>query len=100
MVNEKKPQECTNLEEVRHEIDNIDQSIIDLLSTRFEYVKQVVKYKEKTANGIEATDRKKAVFATRRQWAAEKGLDPDVIEEIYVRLVQYFIDEEKKIINV
>ena len=99
-INDKLPQECTSIVEVRNEIDNIDRAIIDLLSTRFEYVKQVVKYKEKSASGIEATDRKKAVFATRRQWAEEKCLNPDVVEEIYVRLVQYFIDEEKKIINV
>jgi len=100
MVNKKLPQECTNIEEVRHEIDNIDQEIIRLLAVRFGYVREVVKYKEKTANGIEASDRKTQVFETRRQWAVAQGLDPDVVEDIYRRLVQYFIDEEKKLINV
>ncbi len=98
-VTNKKPSECQNITDVRNEIDNIDNAIITLLSERFEYVKEVVKYKEKTAEAIDASDRKKAVFAKRRQWAEEKGLDPDVIEDIYKKLVQYFISEEMKIMN-
>lgn len=99
-VNEKQPLECTNISEVRNEIDNIDREIIRLISTRFEYVKEVVKYKDNTATAIEASDRKMAVMRTRREWAEEKGLNPNVIENIYSQLVQYFIDEEKKIINI
>lgn len=98
-INDKLPQECTNITEVRNEIDNIDKEIIRLLSTRFEYVKEVVKYKDGTAKGIEASDRKAAVLNSRRQWAEEKGLNPDVIEEIYKRLIQYFIEEETKILR-
>ena len=97
--NEKRllPQECTNISEVRNEIDHIDATIIKLLSTRFDYVREVVKYKEKTASGIEASDRRAAVIATRRQWAEEAGLCPNVVENIYNTLINYFIDEEKKL---
>lgn len=98
-ITNKKPSECQNISEVRAEIDNIDNVIISLLSERFQYVKEVVKYKEKTADGIEASDRKKAVLEKRREWAEERGLDPDVIEGIYKTLIQYFINEEKKIMN-
>lgn len=91
------PSECRNINEVRNEIDSIDNLIISLLSKRFEYVREVVKYKEKTAEGIEATERKNAVIETRRRWAEERGLSPDVVEEVYRRLIEYFISEEKKI---
>lgn len=94
-----KPEECKNISEVRNEIDRIDQEIIRLLSVRSEYVHEVVKYKEATAEGIEATDRRAAVMQTRREWAAETGLNPDVIEDIYDRLVSYFIEEEKKLVK-
>ena len=90
-------QECTTITEVRNEIDNIDSEIIKLLSTRFGYVREVVKYKENTDSGIEATDRRAAVIASRRQWAKEAGLSPDVIENIYNTLIDYFIEEEKKL---
>lgn len=98
-INNKLPEECTNISDVRNEIDNIDREIIRLLSTRFGYVKEVVKYKDGTASGIEASARRNEVMQTRRQWAEDGGLNPDVVEEIYDRLVRYFIEEEKKIIN-
>lgn len=97
--NMRSPQECTNIAEVRNGIDCIDKQIIELLSTRFGYVCEVVKYKEKTAEGIEASDRRAAVIATRRQWAQEAGLSPDVMEKIYNMLIEYFIEEEKKLVH-
>ncbi len=99
-VTNKKPSECQNITDVRNEIDNIDNAIISLLGERFKYVKEVVKYKEKTTDGIEATDRKKAVLERRRKMAEERGLNPDVIEDIYKKLIQYFISEEKKIVKI
>lgn len=93
------PDECKNLAEVRQEIDIIDHEIIRLLSTRFCYVREVVKYKDHTASGIEAKGRWEEVINTRRQWAQEVGLDPDAIGDIYNRLVEYFIKEERKIVN-
>lgn len=98
-VTNKKPSECTNITDVRNEIDNIDKVIVTLLSERFQYVKEVVKYKENTPDSIVASDRRNVVLQQRRQWAEEQGLDPNVIEEIYTRLIQYFISEEMKIKN-
>lgn len=99
ITNQKSPSECTNIEEVRSEIDAIDKSIINLLSLRFDFVKEVVKYKDGNPNSIEAPARRKAVIESRSHWAEQKGLDPKVIGEIYDRLVDYFICEEKKIKN-
>lgn len=94
----KMPHECCNITDVRNEIDNIDREIIRLLSRRSEYVREVVKYKEPTPAGIEANDRRMAVIESRRQWAEEAGLNPDVIGDIYNKLIEYFIAEEKKIV--
>lgn len=95
----KLPQDCTNITEVRNEIDSIDSEIIKLLSKRFGYVREVVKYKEKTNTGIEASDRRAAVIESRRKWAEEVNINPDVIENIYNTLIDYFIIEEKKIMQ-
>lgn len=101
MVDSKRklPGECTNINEVRNEIDNVDFDLIKLLSNRFGYVREVVKYKENTNDGIEASDRRAAVIASRRKWAEEAGINPDVIENIYNTLIDYFITEEKKLIQ-
>lgn len=98
-INEKLPHECTNINEVRQEIDNIDYEIIRLLATRFGYVREVVKYKEKNDSSIEAPDRRAAVLKSRSEWAEKVGLAPDVVEEIYNRLIDYYIEEEKKLIR-
>lgn len=95
----RQPQECTDITQVRDEIDRIDSDIIQLLSTRFGYVREVVKYKENTHQGIEANDRRAAVINSRRQWAQEAGISPDVIEGIYNTLIDYFIQEEKKLMQ-
>ena len=99
MENTLSPQACSSLAEVRNEIDNIDREIIRLLSVRSQYVREVVKYKDGTPAGIEAPERRAAVIRTRREWAAEAGLNADVIGEVYDRLVSYYIDEEKKLLK-
>lgn len=95
----KLPHECETITEVRNEIDRIDKEIINLLSNRFSYVREVVKYKENTDTGIEATDRRRAVIDSRRKWAEDLQLSSDVIENIYNTLIDYFIVEEKKIMK-
>lgn len=99
-ITRNKPSECTNITEVRNEIDNIDRGIIELLSQRFQYVKEVVKYKDNSQKSIEAEDRRREVLECRRKWAEENGLSGDVIETMYTNLIQYFIEEEKKIKNI
>jgi len=97
-INKKLPHECTNIVEVRNEIDNIDREIVSLLSDRLEYVKEVVKYKAHTAEAIVASDRRAAVLKSRRQWAEDAGFNPDVTEGIYRLLIGYFIEEESKLV--
>lgn len=98
-ANDRQPSECKEIGHVRAEIDRIDQAIITLLGKRFEYVREVVKYKERTAEGVVANGRREQVLLERRALAVENGLDPDVIEKMYADLVQYFISEEMKIMN-
>lgn len=99
-VNEKLPLECKNIDEVRHEIDNIDSEIIRLLAARTEYVHEVVKYKDPTSSSIEAPDRRAAVISSRREWAQNAGVSPELVGEIYNTIIEFFIQEEKKLAKV
>jgi len=98
-INEKTPQECSNIVDVRNEIDNIDRVIVHLLANRMEYVKEVVKYKKHTAEAIVASDRRAEVIRSRREWAEELGFSPDVTEGIYRILIGYCIEEETKLVH-
>jgi len=95
----KSPKDCTSIDEVRLCIDNIDAQIIELLAQRFEYVKAVVPFKSKTADGVIAKERREQVLKDRRILAEKHGLNPDTIEKMYCLLIEYFIDEEMKIIE-
>ncbi|MFW6222457.1 MAG: chorismate mutase [Bacteroidota bacterium] len=95
----KTPIECNSLDELRDHIDAIDHEILQLLSDRFEYVKEVVKYKKPDKESIIAKERKDAVIKRRRELALEYGLDPDTIEKVYRTLIDYFIEEELRMIK-
>lgn len=96
----KQPQFCENKTDIRNEIDAIDKEILKLLGLRFEYVKHIVKFKEKSADSIIASKRREEVISKRREWAVENGLNPDVIEKMFRNLIKYFIAEEMKIIKI
>ena len=84
------PDDCESIEEVRHAIDQIDQQIINSLGQRFLYVKTITRFK-KSEEDVKAPERYKAVLATRRHWAEENGLDPEMIETLYRNLIEHFI---------
>ncbi|MBN2214572.1 MAG: chorismate mutase [Bacteroidales bacterium] len=95
----KQVNDCNNIEDIRQAIDELDEEIISLLGRRFQYVKKIVKFKDKNEESIVARERREAVIRSRRKLAVEKGLDPDVIEQLYRNLISHFIEEELKLIR-
>jgi isochorismate pyruvate lyase len=91
----KNPDECANIQEVREEIDIIDREVIEALSKRFQYVIAAARFKTSEAS-VRSSDRFQAMLQQRREWAQESGLNPDVVENIYRDLVNYYIEEELK----
>lgn len=91
----KNPDECANIHEVRDEIDIIDREVIEALSKRFQYVIAAARFKTSEAS-VRSPDRFQAMLQQRREWARESGLNPDVVENIYRDLVNYYIEEELK----
>ncbi len=94
----KLPEECRTIEDVRAEIDNLDQQIISLLGKRFLYVKEIVRFKSNSEE-IKAVERFDAVIRSRRELAIRNNLSPDIIEKMYRLLIGYFIEEEHNILN-
>lgn len=94
----KAPNECANMEDIRTEIDRIDQEVIALIGRRLLYVQAAARFKT-SAEGAKDTsvrdmERVKSLLEQRRLWAEEEGLSPDAIEKLYSDLVEYFINEE------
>ena len=94
----KSPEACENIGEIRNEIDSIDKEIINLFAIRFGYVKEIVRFKTNQEE-IVAQKRYDEVIAKNRKNAEEKNLNPDIIEKICRQLMNYFIDEEMKLLS-
>jgi isochorismate pyruvate lyase len=84
---------CENLQEIREAIDHIDAQIIQLLGTRFEYVKAAAKFKTDEAS-VRSVERVQAMLKQRRIWAEAAELDPAMIENLYRSLINYFTQAE------
>lgn len=93
--NKNVPEKCSNMDDIRTEIDLIDKRIIQAIAERFKYVKAAAKFKN-SETSVKAPERFKTMLLQRRVWAQESGLSPGIIEKIFSDLVNYFIEEELK----
>jgi isochorismate pyruvate lyase len=89
-----KAEECKSKDEIRQQIDLIDLELMKLFSKRTEYVREIVKYKEKNPDSIIALERKMQVIKQRGDWAENFGLDRDAYEQIFRKLVEHNISIE------
>jgi isochorismate pyruvate lyase len=95
----KPARDCTSIEEIREAIDQLDRQIIALIGSRYQYVKEVVRFKKPTEESIIAKKRFDDVISTRRMLALEQGLDANMIENIYREMLCHFIAEELKLMK-
>ena len=77
----KTPEQCRNMNEIRVEIDALDQEIIGLLGRRFGYVQAASNFKTNETS-VRAPERFEAMLLQRRAWAQEVGLSADAIEKM------------------
>ncbi len=89
----KRPEECNSIEEIRREIDRIDRSIVQALGERAAYVHRIVAFK-RSVQDVHAQERQQAMWADRRRWAQEQGLDPDMVEALFRGVVAHFVEKE------
>ena len=84
---------CQNLEEVRSNIDRIDDAIIKLIAERGDYVAQASKFK-KNEDGGRDTSRVEKVIQKVREKAELYGASPDMVEALYREMISRFINME------
>lgn len=84
---------CTTLEEVRNNIDRLDQQIVTLLADRGRYVSQAARFKKDT-DGVKAPQRVEQVIAKVRGLSEAAGANPEVTEQVYRTMIAAFIQQE------
>lgn len=81
---------CDSIEEVRNEIDAIDEQIVDLIGQRSKFVKQAARFK-KSVDDIKSDARIKDVINKTKTRAAANGISPFMIEELFTTLINKMV---------
>jgi isochorismate pyruvate lyase len=84
---------CQTLEEARKEIDKVDEEIIRLIAKRNAYIKQIAHFKN-SVDEVKAEDRIAAVISRAREQAISLGLSPNLINDLYVRMINAMVESE------
>ncbi|SOC52610.1 bifunctional chorismate mutase/prephenate dehydrogenase [Ornithinimicrobium cerasi] len=80
---------------LRAQIDDVDSQILDLLARRLELVGEIGEVKGRHALPIYAPDREAAMISAKRALAAERGLSPDLVEDVLRRCMRESYTHEK-----
>ena len=89
---------CNSLDEVRNNIDRIDNEIVKLIAERSYYVGEASKFKKDT-NDVKAPKRVEAVVQKVRSIEEKNNLNPDIIEKVYRNMIDAFINMELSCFN-
>ena len=85
--------ECSSLEELRTQIDALDDQIVDMIAERNRYVRQAAKFKN-SVDEIKADERIDAVINRVRHRALTAGLSPNMITELYRMMIDEMVEAE------
>jgi len=88
-------QKCQSMEEVRVEIDRIDQALVDLICERFAYVDRAWQLKNSPADA-RVPWRIQQVIDKVRARAEETGLPPELVEALWRQMIGWFIQYEEE----
>jgi len=75
------------LDDLRRRLDEIDAALIGLVAERLDVARRVAKRKARAGDRLFHRDREEAVVAARRDAGAALGLDPELVEDLFRRLI-------------
>lgn len=84
---------CDTLEELRKEVDKVDEKIVALIGERNEYIKQASKFK-KSVDEIKEKSRIDEVIDRVRHQAVMLGMSPNTISDIYRLMIDEMVETE------
>jgi isochorismate pyruvate lyase len=88
-------QKCQTMEEVRTEIDRIDQALVDLICERFAYVDRAWQLKNSPADA-RVPWRIQQVIDKVKARAAQNDLPPELVEALWRQMIGWFIQYEEE----
>jgi len=77
-----------SLDHLRAEIDRIDRALVELLAERRRVVGRVAEHKRRQGLPVYHPAREEDLISRRRDQARAAGLDPDLVEDVFRRIVR------------
>ncbi len=87
--------DCSNMDEVRTEIDRIDEALVDLIGERFGYVDRAWQLKQSPAEA-RVPWRIQQVIDRVKARAAQKRLPPELVEALWRQMIGWFVQYEEE----
>ena len=78
-----------SLRETRDHIDELDREIVELLARRAQLAQRAAREKARLGRPVRDPEREAELLAARKRWAAERGLDPASVHEIFDAILQF-----------
>lgn len=84
---------CNSLEEVRTEIDLLDEKIVELISERSHYIRQAAAFKN-SVDEVKAEDRIDYILQKLRHKAIQLEVSPNMITDLYKIMIDEMVETE------
>lgn len=91
--------DCSTMTEVRAGIDRIDTALVTLLAERMTFIDRAAELKTGLGLPARIEERVEDVVARVRATAAARGVDPDLVEELWRRLIDWSIAREESVLG-
>ena len=85
--------QCKTLEEVRAEIDKIDDELVELIAKRNRYIHQAATFKN-SIEEVKADERVDYIKQRVRAKAIELDISPNMISELFTKMIDEMVESE------
>lgn len=85
--------ECQSLQEVRDEVDKLDDQIVELIAQRNAYIHQAAKFKQ-SVDEVKAEKRVNEVLQRVRHKSLELGMSPNMMVDLYTMMINAMVESE------
>jgi isochorismate pyruvate lyase len=91
----KQPGECSDMADLRNEIDRLDHDLVRLFAQRAAYIDRAAQIKAGADLPARIANRVEQVVANVRRHAETYGLPPELVEKLWRRLIDWSIAREE-----
>ena len=84
---------CNSLQEVRDEIDKVDDSLVELISQRSHLIRQAAAFKN-SVDEVKAHDRIDDIMQRVRKKGIELNINPNMLSDLFKIMIDEMVETE------